>query len=125
MLIRYEFWLRQLCSPKGSGGPYFHVMHVHDLLLVGGLGFVLTVIKRRFRLFATIFDFLTSSVVAPLGLFKITIRSIPLPLEFGRVFCMALPQFFVTCCDIFQRLGNVYEQLGRISIVFCSPGLEG
>lgn len=56
-----------------SAKPYFHVVHLHDLLLVGTLRFVLAMIKRGLGLLPPALDLLTSSIVPALSLLQITI----------------------------------------------------
>lgn len=54
-------------------------MHLHYLLLICSLRFVLAMIEGRLGLLPPTLDLLARSIIPPLGLLQVTIRQIPLP----------------------------------------------
>lgn len=87
--------------------PHLNIVHLHDLLLICTLRFVLAMIKRGLRLLPSALDLLASPIVPALCLLQVTIRQISLPLQLRRIFGVTFPYLFVSCGQIFERVRDL------------------
>ena len=92
---------KQSCQ-RHRGSLYLHVVHLHDLLLVCTLRFVLAMIKRGLGLLPPALDLLASSIVPALSFLQVAIRQISLPLQLRRIFCVTSPYLFVSGSQILE-----------------------
>ena len=90
---------------------YLHVVHLHDLLLVCTLRFVLAMIKRGLGLLPPALDLLASSIVPALSFLQVAIRQISLPLQLHRIFCVTFPYLLVSRGQILEWVCDLYDKL--------------